>query len=370
MRVSKRELGGAYLTGTGLILAALLAALLVEPGPVAIGTISIAAGLVHAVVLAGIGLWLTGTELGDDHVWTLTLWGSLGIGLWTLVTFAAMARPGFPGGIYDLELLVPNVALGGIGGVLVGGVREFRRETDQLNQKGEVLARFLQHNLRNDINIVRGHVELLEDQIDPLDGVGPVDHRPSDDLETIKRTLDGMVERTDHLRNLQRVMDTGRSANRPIDAVAFLERRIDEVRRTDRDAIVWADLPDAAWVRGSGLLDAVFANLLQNAVRHHDGKPFVRVSVSRAGPPWSGRVVIRISDNGPGIPADEVEVLSAASETALKHSEGLGLWVAKWCIEELGGGLDIRDNDPRGTVVTVSLPRAWPLPGVRSRRAT
>lgn len=370
MTLSKRELGGVYLTGTGLILAALLAVLLVDPGSATIGTISIAVGLVHAVVLAGIGVWIGGTELGDDHVWTLTLWGSLGIGLWTLVTFAAMARPDFLGGIYDLGLLVPNVALGGIGGVLVGGVREFRRETDQLNQKGEVLARFLQHNLRNDINIIKGHVELLEDELEPLDGFGSSGRPPTDDLETIKRTLDGMIERTDHLHYLQRVMDTGRSANRPIDAVAYLERRIDEVRRIDRDAIVWADLPEAAWVRGSGLLDTVFANLLQNAVRHNDGKAFVRVSVHRAGPPWIGRVVIRISDDGPGIPADEVDVLSAASETALKHSEGLGLWVAKWCIEELGGSLDIRDNDPRGTVVTVSLPRAWPLPSVRSRRAT
>lgn len=48
--------------------------------------------------------------------------------------------------------------------------------------------------------------------------------------------------------------------------------------------------------------------------------------------------------------------MDAGEEDQLRHSSGLGLWTAQWGATAAGGRLRFADNDPRGSVVTLSLP--------------
>ncbi|MEF8886378.1 MAG: sensor histidine kinase, partial [Haloarculaceae archaeon] len=68
-------------------------------------------------------------------------------------------------------------------------------------------------------------------------------------------------------------------------------------------------------------------------------------------------VLVRIADDGPGIPDAELEALSG-QERALCHGSGFGLWVAKWCVECNDGRLTIESPDEGGTVATIRLPSA------------
>ena len=62
---------------------------------------------------------------------------------------------------------------------------------------------------------------------------------------------------------------------------------------------------------------------------------------------------VRVADDGPGIPAAEVNVLERGYETPLEHGSGLGLWIVNWIVTESGGGISFDENDPRGSVVTL-----------------
>jgi signal transduction histidine kinase len=47
-------------------------------------------------------------------------------------------------------------------------------------------------------------------------------------------------------------------------------------------------------------------------------------------------------------------------ETPLMHASRLGLWMVRWTASTSGGATAIEDNDPRGTVFVLRLPRADP----------
>ena len=63
---------------------------------------------------------------------------------------------------------------------------------------------------------------------------------------------------------------------------------------------------------------------------------------------------IAISDDGPGIPAEELNALDRGTEDPLKHTTGLGLWQLKWAVMTLGG--DVSFEVDNGTTVRIDIP--------------
>ena len=67
------------------------------------------------------------------------------------------------------------------------------------------------------------------------------------------------------------------------------------------------------------------------------------------------RLVVRIVDDGPGLPPVERQVLRTAEETPLAHSTGLGLWLTNWIVRASSGRIDVVSDDA-GTTVVIELP--------------
>ncbi|MEZ3144074.1 ATP-binding protein [Halobaculum sp. MBLA0143] len=222
-----------------------------------------------------------------------------------------------------------------------------RRNEAVENQKAmiSVLNRFLRHNLRNRLNVVIGHLELLEA------GVAP-DER-SRRRQQIRDTLRGLLTKADKARYVESLA-TDDTARERIDAGELLQTEVDHLESTFEDATVHRSVDEDLFVRGHDTLAVVFENLLENAVVHNDREtPTVEVRATADG----DAVRVRIADDGPGIPDAEVETLSAGYETAVSHASGIGLWVTNWVVSELDGQLRFDDRDPRGTVAVVRLPR-------------
>jgi signal transduction histidine kinase len=113
-------------------------------------------------------------------------------------------------------------------------------------------------------------------------------------------------------------------------------------------------------VRASGTLSFAIEELVENAIRHADVTPNVEVSTTTSADGDS--VALRVADNGPGIPDVERRGLTQDLERPLEHTSGLGLWMVRWSVTTAGGSIDIYDNEPRGTVVVIRLPRAAETP--------
>ena len=109
-------------------------------------------------------------------------------------------------------------------------------------------------------------------------------------------------------------------------------------------------------------LEQVFSNLLRNAVKFTDAGGTIEVAARRDG---TGEAVVRVRDDGLGIPADllpRVFDLFAQGEQGLDRSEaglGIGLTLVRSLVEMHGGRVRARSEGPgRGSELEVRLPLA------------
>jgi len=247
------------------------------------------------------------------------------------------------GSLLDTRVWAAPLAEEGIAGAafVVLDVTERRGRRQRL----AVLNRVLRHNIRNDVNVAAGHLDRLAERL------------PDDDpsLRIVRDRLDGILELSDTARRIERVADADRTDTVTFDLADVLTDCIERLRRTHPDAEIHVTLPERAPVVGHELLPHAFENVLENAIEHNDAHhPHVAVDLT---PPErdGSRFVVRITDDGPGLPPVERQVLRTAEETQLSHSTGLGLWLTNWIVRGSSGRVDV-DGADDGTTVVIELP--------------
>jgi K+-sensing histidine kinase KdpD len=102
-------------------------------------------------------------------------------------------------------------------------------------------------------------------------------------------------------------------------------------------------------------LERAFANLFENAVRHGGGRPvLVRSRLT------GGRLMVRVVDQGPGIPEPERELIFEPfyRREGSDRGFGLGLAIAKGFVEANGGEIAVESVPGQGSTFVVSFPLA------------
>lgn len=239
---------------------------------------------------------------------------------------------------------------------------------DDALRQNSILHRVLQHDLRNACSAILGYAEFLESE---------VDGEASEALTRLEAKAEELVDLSEKATVLRAIAVERQREPRPVDLVETIETQVERVRDTYPDADVRLDFPEALAVETDANLGLAIYELLENAVEH-GGRPesTVRVDVhapddgdgdlagvdgvARSSGSGPDRVTIDVADDGPGVPSMEREVLGAALEDPTRHSTGLGLWIARTVVENAGGDLVVLDDEPRGTIVRLSLPTTPP----------
>jgi len=130
------------------------------------------------------------------------------------------------------------------------------------------------------------------------------------------------------------------------------------------------NLPSAR-VTGDGVrLEEVFLNLVGNGIKYAGPGRAVRVDLEVSGP----EVVARVSDDGPGIPAEHLPHVFERfyrverSRSRQAGGTGLGLAIVKRIADLHGGSVSARARDGGGTVFEVRLPAADRRPRAAGER--
>lgn len=331
-----------YVVGTGVVLSLALlvhAITALEVGVYAV--LIVVTGLVPALTLAGANYWLPRSGLGGDEVWTVAEWGGFGIALLTLVNVGVIVSD-ISVEAYLPALLASSVAIGGFVGILIGALLELRRSARRLSQSNDVLNRVLRHDMRNNLNVALGHLSKLE---------RTTEGEAATHVDELRRTIDEMATTTEKARQIDVALAADRRAQEPVDIVPYVSDRVEAVRRAYPEATVELDCPESVTVHADWLLGTVLDNLIENAVVHSDGTPSLQVSVERR----TNVAEIRIVDDGPEIPEEELDVFSSGAETPLHHSKGVGLWLVTWVVESYGGDVSFGTTEAGGNVVTLEL---------------
>lgn len=100
----------------------------------------------------------------------------------------------------------------------------------------------------------------------------------------------------------------------------------------------------------------VFSNLVLNAYQAMRGKGELHIRLKRS----ENMVSVEISDTGPGIPQMNVPHLFTPFFTTRQDEEGtgLGLYICRQIMDELGGEIRVRSNEGMGSTFIVLIPAA------------
>jgi signal transduction histidine kinase len=234
----------------------------------------------------------------------------------------------------------------------------FNRMTESLRQSlaelshqrslaavGEFAAS-LSHEVRNSLTAVRVDLQHANRHLAPEHPGKPLVSRTLDSVRRLDATVTSAlrVARGGHVRrapvSLNEVLERAMSAATP----AYMER-----------GAILAPLPDESMPAVYGdaaALEALFLNLLLNAAQALNARGSASVSVARD----NGNALITISDDGGGVPANQLASLGKTFHSTKESGTGLGLPIARRIAESHGGTLRIASENGNGTSVYVALP--------------
>ena len=102
------------------------------------------------------------------------------------------------------------------------------------------------------------------------------------------------------------------------------------------------------------LMRQVLVNLIKNAEEalHGTEQPRIRLRTHAS----AGGVVLCVEDNGPGFPETLMKRLFEPYATTKPKGTGLGLAIVKKIVEEHHGSIEVRNLDPQGASICITLP--------------
>ncbi|UHQ96242.1 hybrid sensor histidine kinase/response regulator [Natrinema halophilum] len=222
--------------------------------------------------------------------------------------------------------------------------RELRDRKHRLVLTNEILR----SNLRNDLSIVVGLADQLRNSDDPVD---------QDIVEPLLKASRHALELSDTTAELVDIITGDVTVEpTPTDLSTIVEAELDRIRHENdvELSIKWNDTPSTPIpVAGTPILGSVFEHVFSNAATHRNGD-IARIAVTVEA--TDDTASVSIADDGVGIPDERKEAI-LDPEVGNQASAGAGLYFVRTVLERIGGDLDITDNDPRGTVVTITLDR-------------
>jgi two-component system, OmpR family, sensor kinase len=216
------------------------------------------------------------------------------------------------------------------------------------------MRRFLadaSHELRTPLASLRANAELYQQ--------GALRRRPQVDeaMRRIALEAQRMSRLVDDMLHLARLDQLSAPEHQPVDVRQLVEDSVQEARIAD-PLRVYQSSPDGdLTIHGDAeLLRRALGNLLANVRTHTPAGTTARVSAHRTG----DGLEIEVSDDGPGVPDDDLPLLFdrfyRASAPFRRPGSGLGLAIVAEVAAAHGGTAQATANQPHGLRVAVTVP--------------
>jgi signal transduction histidine kinase len=224
--------------------------------------------------------------------------------------------------------------------VLIDAFNALRlRVVAMLDEKDRMLGA-IGHDLRTPLAALRVRIESVEDE---------------DDRTRMAGTIDEMNRTLDDILSLARL---GRSSEAvtQVDLSALVEAVVEDFRDLDAD-VAFTETPRVLMRLRPTLVRRAVRNLIENAIKYAGSAEVAILSEAN-------RVVICVTDRGPGIPVDRLEDVFdpfTRLETSRNRETGgigLGLALARAIVREAGGDITLANRTEGGLEARIELPRA------------
>lgn len=226
----------------------------------------------------------------------------------------------------------------------------YTRALELINKDLDDFAYVASHDLRAPLTAIASLVLWLEE-----DTTGTLSDGSAKHLALVKNRVARMGKLLEDLLDYSRA---GRTASHieEVDADELVAQVTELVRHTSPLAVTRTGLPVFQTVRTP--LQQVFRNLISNAIKHHDREACaIEIAAVESGPFY----VFRVTDDGPGIPAQFRDRVFNMFQTLRPRDEiegsGMGLALVRKLVERYGGVVYVVESSGRGTTIEFTWPK-------------
>jgi DNA-binding LacI/PurR family transcriptional regulator/signal transduction histidine kinase len=230
---------------------------------------------------------------------------------------------------------------------------ETRRANNLLVQVNEQKTQFfinVAHETKTPLTLIQNYLALYMEQ-----------HEADEQLPVIKENIDLLLSHMLNFLDVER-LQKGEMIYRHdtiVDLAATARRKCEMFRvfASKKNIRMTVDAEDRVAVKiDPRALDRIFNNLLDNAVKYVQGGGHIAIDVRRD----QDRVMLRISDNGPGLPADTSEHIFEpyyllSKKKSRQQGIGVGLSIVKKIVDGLGASISAGKSGEGGASITISF---------------
>jgi signal transduction histidine kinase len=292
--------------------------------------------------------WMVGLSLGTV--------GMLSVGGWGIVRRVvrptlAVIRTADDFGAGDLGARAPILHEDELG-ILA---RTFNNMADDIADREENRLQFVAmvvHDLKNPVHAIEMAAKALD--------------WPRTTEEQRRFYVQGIKDEAVHLRGIiQDLTDDIQVANgrfsirkAKVDLSTLVRQFVDEQTKTLTTHKIVTHVDEGCTIDGDAArIERVLMNLVSNAVKYSPPNTEVSLSVQRE----DSHAVLTVSDEGPGIEEEDLEVLfqpfgRGRSADTLAEGTGMGLYVVKQIVEAHSGGINVESVPGHGAKFIIRLP--------------
>jgi two-component system OmpR family sensor kinase len=251
--------------------------------------------------------------------------------------------------------------VGRLGAALNGMLARIETSMRERAASQELTNRFFadaSHELRTPLASLRANAELYQQ--------GALTKRAQVD-EAMRRIViesQRMSALVDDMLRLARLDQHPGQEHEPVDLTALVTGCVDQAKIADPHRTWQASIASGLTASGDAeLLRRAVSNLLGNVRMHTPDGTSATVSAARV----NGSVTIGVSDDGPGVPADQLsrifERFYRGAAPSPRPGSGLGLAIVAAIATAHDGAAEAALNHPHGLSVTVTLPAGQKFAG-------
>ncbi|MCC7381662.1 MAG: HAMP domain-containing protein [Deltaproteobacteria bacterium] len=217
-------------------------------------------------------------------------------------------------------------------------------------------ARRLAHEIKNPLTPIQLAVQELRRRTP--EGEPAFKKLVEDAADVVEEEIASLTRLVDEFSQFARLPEV---VPEPVEVRAFVEDFLAAYNRFEPDAEVTTELPEAPVTAmiDRVLMRRVLANLATNAIQAVPAGQAKLVISCRATP--GGAVVLRMQDNGPGVPREMADRIFDPYFTTKPEGTGLGLAIVKKIVLQHGGTIALEEVKEGGAAFVITLPA--PLPG-------
>lgn len=244
-----------------------------------------------------------------------------------------------------------NKSIGSVGIVrditLVKKLQQELREKENLALIGEVVSS-VAHSLSNPLNIISGNADYLM-----------LNKKPGDDeyeeLQAIINETTRITRSIRHLLNFSRPIKSNKKLNDLSEVIQRIAVNVKHISG-NKEIKVKKEIDNAVgkFEFDAEQIEESILNIVTNAIQAIPSKGEITLAVRRK----NGNAVISVSDNGLGIPKENLDRIFKPFFSTKEYGKGtgLGLSIVKRVISEHNGNISVKSSPGKGTAFIIELP--------------